>query len=336
MPAPATIDDFLDVVRKSNQLDVVRLDAYLDERRQKDTLPPDPRKLAALLIRDGLLTNFQAEQFLQGKYKGFHVGGYRILERLGSGGTGTVYLAEHEVMKRRAAIKILPPQLANAPAILERFRREAQAAAVLDHPNIVRAYDFRHEGSVHFLVMEYVEGPNLEDVMHRKGPLPVAAACDYARQAAVGLQHAHEAGLVHRDVKPANLLVDGTGTVKLLDLGLARFAPNGAESVTKKFDENMVMGTADYLAPEQALSLHDVDHRADVYSLGATLYALLAGEPPFHAGTITQKLLWHQMRDPTPLTRRRPDVPEEVCEVVARMMAKTADERYASCAEVAE
>src|SRR5262249_22316532 len=154
MPAPATIDDFLDVVRKSNQIDADRLAAYLEQRRQSDTLPPDPRKLAVLLIREGLLTNFQAEQFLQGKYRGFHLGGYRIIERLGPGGNGTVYLAEHEVMKRRAAIKILPPQLASDPGILERFRREAQAAAALDHPNIVRAYDFRQEGSVHFLVME--------------------------------------------------------------------------------------------------------------------------------------------------------------------------------------
>src|SRR5262245_28364177 len=123
MPAPATIDDFLDVVRKSNQVDTGRLAAYVDKRRRDDTLPPEPRKLAALLIREGLLTTFQAEQFLQGKYKGFHVGGYRLIERIGAGGTGTVYLAEHEVMKRRAAIKILPPQLAGDPAILERFRR---------------------------------------------------------------------------------------------------------------------------------------------------------------------------------------------------------------------
>jgi serine/threonine protein kinase/WD40 repeat protein len=336
MSAPATIDDFLDVVRKSNQIDTDRLVAYLDQRRQTDTLPPDPAKLAALLIREGLLTNFQAEQFLQGKYRGFQVGGYRILERLGAGGNGTVYLAEHEVMKRRAAIKILPPHMANDPGVLERFRREAQAVAALDHPNIVRAYDFRQEGPVHFLVMEYVDGPNLEEVMRRTGPLSIAAACDYARQAAVGLQHAHEAGLVHRDVKPANLLVDATGTVKLLDLGLARFSPHGAESLTKQFDENVVMGTADYLAPEQAINLHDVDHRADVYSLGATLYALLAGEPPFHAGTVTQKLLWHQMRDPKPLRDRRPDVPEEVAEIVGHMMAKAPAERYSSCAEVAE
>jgi serine/threonine protein kinase len=336
MPAPATIDDFLDVVRKSKQIDNDRLTAYLDQHRQGDSLPPDPRKLAVLMIREGLITAFQAEQFLQGKYKGFHLGGYRLIERLGTGGTGTVYLAEHEVMRRRVAIKVLPPQLASDPATLERFRREAQAAAALDHPNIARAFDFRQEGLLHFLVMEYINGPSLQDVLQRQGALSVEVACEYVRQAALGLEHAHDAGLVHRDIKPANLLIDGQGVVKILDLGLARFAPEGQESVTRQFDENMVMGTADYLSPEQGLNLHAVDHRADIYSLGSTLYALLAGEPPFHTGTVTQKLLWHQMRDPKPLRQRRPDVPEAVAEVVEHMMAKSPDDRYQSAAEVAE
>lgn len=336
MPAPSTIEDFLEVVRKSNQVDPGRLEAYLEQHRKGDTLPPEPKKFAALLVREGLLTNFQAEQFLQGKYRGFNLGGYRILERLGSGGTGTVYLAEHEVMKRMVALKVLPPSVSSEQAILERFRREAQAAAALDHPNIVRAYDFRQEGQLHFLVMEYVNGPSLEQVLQSHGPLSVPVACEYIRQAALGLQHAHEAGLVHRDIKPGNLLVDPTGMVKILDMGLARFTPEGQESLTKKFDENTVMGTADYLAPEQALNLHHVDSRADIYSLGATLYALLAGEPPFASGTVTQKLLWHQMRDPTPLHERRSDVPEEVELIVATMMAKDIQQRYQSAAEVAE
>jgi WD40 repeat protein/serine/threonine protein kinase len=336
MPAPATIDDFLEVVRKSNQVDPGRLEAYLHQHRGGDTLPPDPRKFAALLVREGILTNFQAEQFLQGRYRGFQLGGYRIIERLGAGGTGTVYLAEHEVMKRRVALKVLPAAFAADPAVLERFRREAQAAAALDHPNIVRAYDFRHEGQLHFLVMEYVNGPSLEQVLQGQGPLPVGVACEYARQAAVGLQHAHEAGLVHRDVKPGNLLVDPSGIVKILDMGLARFSPEGQESVTRQFDENAVMGTADYLAPEQAINLHNVDSRADIYSLGATLYALLAGRAPFAEGTVTQKLLWHQMRDPTPLDEVRPDVPPEVADLVAGMMAKDPERRYQTAAEVAE
>ena len=146
MPAPATIDDFLGLVRKSNQVDTGRLDAYLQDRRDRDALPDDPRKLAGLLVRDGLLTTFQAEQFLLGKYKGFHVGGYRIFERLGSGGNGTVYLAEHEAMRRRVALKVLPPDIADQRGVLERFLRESRAAAALDHPNIVHAFDFRQEG----------------------------------------------------------------------------------------------------------------------------------------------------------------------------------------------
>jgi len=334
MPAPATISEFLHVVRKSKQVDTKRLDAYV--QRQGNTLPPEPKKLAAMLVRDGMLTAFQAEQFLQGKYKGFALAGYRIIERVGSGGTGTVYLGEHEVMKRRVAIKVLPPAVANDPSILERFRREAQAVATLDHPNIVRAYDFRQEASLYLLVMEFVDGPSLQQVLDTKGALTVGVACEYIRQAALGLQHAHEADLVHRDIKPANLLIDNSGTVKLLDLGLARFAPQGQESVTKKFDENMVMGTADFLAPEQAINLHNVDSRADIYSLGATLYTLLAGEPPFGDGTVTQKLLWHQMRDPVRLEERNRNVPVEVADIVHTMMEKDPNARYQHAIEVAE
>src|SRR5262249_32754369 len=162
----------------------------------------------ALLVVDGLLTSFQAELFLAGREKGTTLGGYKILEQLGSGGTGMVYLAEHEVMRRRVALKVLPPEVSSEPGGLERVRREAQTAAPLDHPNIVRAYDFRQEGPLHFLVMEYVDGQSLQDMLDRQGPLPIDRACEYVRQAALGLQHAHEAGLVHRDVKPGNLLVD--------------------------------------------------------------------------------------------------------------------------------
>jgi serine/threonine protein kinase/WD40 repeat protein len=334
MTAPATIDDFLDLVRRSNQVDAQRLEDFI--RRSGAALPAEPRKLAALMVREGLLTGFQAEQLLLGKWRGFTLGGYRVLERLGAGGTGTVYLAEHEVMRRRVAIKVLPAHYAEAPGVLERFRREAQAVAALDHPNIVRAYDFRQEGALHFLVMEYVDGASLQQLLAKQGPLAIPQACDYARQAAEGLEHAHEAGLVHRDIKPANLLVDRAGTVKLLDLGLARYAPDGSESVTKQFDDNAVMGTADYLAPEQALNLHAVDIRADIYSLGTTLYALLAGQPPFSDGTVTQKLLWHQMRDPRPLRELRPEVPAELAQVVARMMAKKPEDRYPTPAEVAD
>src|SRR5262245_14488435 len=335
MPAANTVSEFLEVARKSNQVDNQRLDAYVGQNRE-ESLPQEPRKLAQQLIREGLMTVFQAEQFLLGKYKGFLLGGYRIIERLGSGGTGTVYLAEHEVMKRLVAIKVLPTPFAEDPELLERFRLEARAAAVLAHPNVVHVFDLRQEGQLHFIVMEYIDGPSLQQMISRRGPLHVGLACEYARQAAVGLQHAHEAGLVHRHVKPANLLVDPAGVVKVLDLGLARFQAVGPDSPTQKFNSKVVLGTADYLAPEQALDLHTVDARADVYGLGATLYSLLAGRPPFHEGSVGQKLMWHQLKAPEPVTHFRPEVPAGLEAVVARMLAKKPEDRYRDASEVAE
>lgn len=334
MPTPTTIDEFLDVVRKSRQIDTQRLDDYLREQG-RDALPDQPRQFALQLIRDGLMTRFQAEQCLLGKHKGFTLGGYRILERLGAGGVGAVYLAEHQIMRRRVAIKVLPPCSADAPGTLERFYREARAAAVLDHPNVIHIFDFRQEGPLHFLVMEHIDGPNLQQMISRRGPLPIAMACDYIRQTALGLQHAHETGLIHRDVKPANLLVDAAGNVKILDLGLARFEVDGEQSVTQQFNSKIILGTADYLAPEQALDLHHVDPRADLYSLGATLFALLAGRPPFHEGSVGQKLMWHQSKQPPPVTQFRPDTPPEVAALIEQLLAKQPGERVQTAAEVA-
>jgi serine/threonine protein kinase len=334
MPSPATIDAFLEIVRKSNQVDPERLEAYL---RQRSTgLPGTPKKLAASLIRARVLTIFQAEQFLLGKHKGFQLAGYRIVERIGVGGTGTIYLGEHALMKRRVAIKVLPTPLANDIAARQRFMREAQMAGMLHHRNVVQVLDFREENGLYAIIMEYVHGPNLQQLLNRRGAQPIAQACEVARQVALGLQHAHDAGLVHRDVKPANILLDSSGVVKLLDLGLARLASSNGESLTQKFNGKMVMGTADYLPPEQAMSLHDVDHRADIYSLGATIYALLAGQPPFAEGSIGQKLLWHQTVMPPRLDTVRPDVPLELAVLIERMLAKAPEDRPASCLEVAQ
>src|SRR4051812_21450094 len=240
---------------------------------------------------------------------------YDVLRRLGCGGMGVVYLARNRLMNRLEALKL---STAHGPD--PGFLREVQAAARLAHPNIVAVYSARVVLDTLVLAMEYVDGCDLWRLVARRGRLPVPSACELIRQAAVGLQHAHDAGLVHRDIKPSNLLVDSAGVVKVLDMGLARFSPDGQESVTKKFDENMVMGTADYLAPEQAINLHNVDARVDIYSLGATLYALLAGEPPFPQGTVTQKLLWHQLKDPVRLDQRSSTIPAEVADIVGRMM----------------
>ena len=254
-----------------------------------------------MLVHEGVLTHFQAKQFLDGKWRGFSIGKYKVLERLGSGGMGSVYLCEHKLMRRRVAVKVLPTAKAEDPASLERFYREARAVAALDHPNIVRAYDIDQVEKLHFLVMEYVDGASLQEIVKRAGPLDALRAAHYIRQSALGLQHAHEtAGLVHRDIKPANILVDRTGIVKILDMGLARFFNDEEDVLTKKYDES-VLGTADYLAPEQALDSHSVDIRADIYSLGATFYFCLTGRTPFHEGTVAQKLIWHQTRQPKPI-----------------------------------
>src|SRR5262249_47771286 len=216
MPAPSTVERLLELVRKSGIIESERLDEYL---RQNPPLPTDPRAAADQLVAEGLLTRFQRDQLLRGKWRGFTLGKYRVLERLGRGGMGTVFLAEHVVMRRLVAIKVLPEGRAEEPAAVSRFHREARAAAVLDHPNVIRAHDVDCEGKVHFLVMEYVDGVSLQALVEGAGPLDVVRACHYVYQTAAGLHSLHQAGLIHRDVKPGNILVDRQGTVKLLDLG---------------------------------------------------------------------------------------------------------------------
>jgi serine/threonine protein kinase len=336
MPLPSTIEEFLDLVRKSGVAEEKRLAAHLDKLRSSGGLPSDPNGLAGILVRDGLLTHFQAEQLLQGKWRRFSIGKYKVLERIGAGGMGSVYLCEHKLMRRRVALKVLPTAKAEDPSALERFYREARAVAALDHPNIVRAYDIDQEDKLHFLVMEHVDGSNLQEIIKKSGAMDVLRACHYIRQAALGLQHAHEtAGLVHRDIKPGNILVDRNGTVKILDMGLARFFHDKDDILTQKYDEN-VLGTADYLAPEQALDSHSVDIRADIYSLGATFYFCLTARTPFAEGTVAQKLIWHQTRQPKPLRSFRPEVPEEIAAIIEKMMAKDVIQRYQMPQEVAD
>src|SRR5215831_13034303 len=211
MPAPTTNDELLDLVRKSGVQEEKKLDAYLEKLRAGSVFPSEPSKLAGYMVRDGLLTNFQAEQILQGKWKRFTIGKYKVLERLGAGGMGSVYLCEHKLMRRRVAVKVMPTAKAEDPSALERFYREARAVAALDHPNIVRAYDIDQHEKLHFLVMEYVDGTSLQEIVARHGPMDPVRAAHYIAQSAVGIQHAHELGMVHRDIKPGNLLLDRTG-----------------------------------------------------------------------------------------------------------------------------
>jgi serine/threonine-protein kinase len=267
---------------------------------------------------------------------------YRILGELGAGGMGVVYKAEHRMMDRVVALKVMAPHLTARREAVERFRKEVKAAAKLDHPNIVRAHDAEEAGGLHFLVMEYVEGISLDRLVTRRGPLPVPMACQFARQVALGLQHAAGRGMVHRDIKPHNLMVTRKGQVKVLDFGLARFARDvEAEGVpgTRKAAAtapNLVMGTPDYISPEQAQSSRDVDIRADLYSLGCTLHYLLTGQVPFPAATsLIDKLLAHTQDQPAPVASLRPEVPDALAVALARMMAKKSADRFQTPAEVA-
>lgn len=288
------------------------------------------------MVRDGLITQFQAKQLLAGKHKGFFLGPYKFLDQIGAGGMGAVFLAEHIHMLRRVAVKILPPSKAQNESSLLRFKREAQAVAAVDHPNIVRAFDVGNEGGYHFLVMEYVEGVSLQQLLN-SGPLPLAHATNFTSQAALGLQHVHECGMIHRDIKPANLLLDRKGVVKILDLGLARMMVDEADDgLTRDKEGGVILGTADYLAPEQAINSSAVDIRADIYSLGITLYALLAGKPPFTDMTVAQKLLAHQLRQVPPLPTLRRDVSPELWAVIERMIAKDPAARFQMPGEVVQ
>jgi len=333
MPAPVNSEELIELISKSGIVEESKLRAYIKRLVERATLPADPSKLAGLLVRDAILTYFQAEQILQGKYKRFTIGKYKVLEKLGAGGMGQVFLCEHKLMRRRVAVKVLPTAKAEDPSSLERFYREARAVAAVDHPNIVRAYDIDQDENLHFLVMEYVDGTNLQDLVKKVGPLDPIRACHYIYGASVGLQHAHEIGLVHRDIKPGNILVDRAGVVKILDMGLARFFNDDEDILTKKYDEN-VLGTADYLAPEQALDSHTVDIRADIYSLGATFYFLLTGSPPFPEGSVAQKLIWHQNRHPRHIRSLRADVPDEIIAITERMMMKDPAKRFQVPADV--
>ena len=282
------------------------------------------------LIESGIITEWHLDKIKNGKYKGFFLGKYKLLGHLGTGGMSTVYLAEHSIMKKRRAIKVLPRKRVSDRSYLERFYREGRAAASLNHPNIVRIYDIDNHDETHYMVMEYVDGQDINELVEKNGPMSPAAAIDYTLQGATGLLQAHEKALVHRDVKPANFLVTSDGVVKVLDMGLALFREE-EYSVTMAHNER-VIGTADYLAPEQAINSHDVDHRADIYGLGCTLYFMLTGHPPFPTGTLAQRIAMHQTAEPKPIERE--DCSHDLLQVLRGMTQKNPDARYQSCQDV--
>jgi serine/threonine protein kinase len=311
--------------------------------------------LAQHLVALGWLNPYQVDQLIQGRGEELKVGTYTVLEWLGRGGMGQVYKARHADTGDVVALKIIHPELLSDAAAVKQFRWENRAIAGMAHANIVRTFEAGKEGDKHFFAMECVEGTDLEKLVQLFGPLPIPEACDYIRQAALGLQHAHERCLVHRDIKPANLLVHGStgddehavppgargqwvghAVLKILDWGLASLRPPaGRRRSTSAETKEDLVGTADYIAPEQATNPAGANIRADVYSLGCTLYFLLSGRVPFPGGSLMQKLLKHQKSEPAPVTELRSEVPAALVSVLHRMMAKRPEDRYQTPAAVA-
>jgi WD40 repeat protein/tRNA A-37 threonylcarbamoyl transferase component Bud32 len=345
-----SVTSLVSAIRDSQVLETAQFDELTNQLQGRFT---EARALARDLVLRGWLTPYQAAQLLQGRGRDLRLGPYLLLERLGEGGMGHVFKARHQFMKRTVAIKMLRRETTAQPEALHRFHREVQATAQMSHPNIVLAHDAAQIGTLNFLVMEYVDGVNLSKLVQKQGPLPIPLACDYIRQASLGLQHAHERGLVHRDIKPSNLLLTFKDSViKILDLGIARLdqeqerpTPPGAhdepaittrpESPHELTRSGEVIGTPDYIAPEQVVDPRQVDIRSDIYGLGCTFYYLLAGRPPFPEGSESDKLLCQRQTEPPALELLRPEVPAGLIAVVRKMMAKRPEDRYQSPAQVA-
>lgn len=339
MPIEST-DDVLAALRASGLLTPDRLTGVA---REAEAAGGDPGALVKALVKRKVVTFYQLKKVIHGRASDLFVGGYVITDKLGEGGMGKVFRAR-DPLGRTVALKVVRPGLVSNPVIRGRYEREVRAASKLDHPNIVRVLDAGAADGKFYMAMEFVDGIDLSRLMKDCGRLEVPEACEYVRQAALGLQHAHEGGFVHRDVKPSNVVVAGTRhvpraagpvVVKLLDLGLARATDPDEVVAPDLTSDHAIVGTPDFIAPEQAKNSRAADRRADLYSLGCTLYYLLVGRVPFPVETAIEKVLAHHSDVPTPVQALRPQVPAAVAQLVARLMAKHPDDRIQSGAELA-
>jgi len=320
--------DFWRATVRSGLMDAESLTACWDaiEPTKRDVPEHINRRLARQAVQAEMLTFWQAQQLLAGKSTGFKIDRYLLLDLIGQGGMGRVYLARDTRLDRRVALKILAAERLSNPRSVARFQREARLGAKLQHENLVRIYDYGVSSGKYFLVMEYIEGKTIAALISEQGPMPPATAVRLTRQVALGLEHAHRKGMIHRDVNPYNILVTHDGTAKLADLGLA-IALAEEERVTR---DGATVGTFDYVAPEQARASRTADGRSDIYSLGCTIYHMCAGQVPFPSPNLAEKLLAHQTTEPTPLCRMVLGLPAGLSEIVERMMKKLPDERYAT------
>ncbi|MGH7225865.1 MAG: serine/threonine-protein kinase [Gemmataceae bacterium] len=326
--------DLIEILRRSRLLEAEKL---AELNRTSSSHDDDSLTLARELLQRDWLTPYQINQLFRGRADDLVLGHFVLLERLGAGGMGQVFKARETHLGRIVALKVLSKERINKPETVARFYQEIQAAACLSHPNIVHAYDAEQVGDAHVFAMEYVEGIDLSRLVKQSGPLPVAQACEHVRQAALGLQHIHENGMVHRDVKPGNLMRSNQGAiVKILDMGLARLREEEAEEAQadRLTRLGVVMGTIDFIAPEQALDSRRADIRSDLYSLGCTLFYLLIGQVPFPREEPMAKLLAHSCDPVVPVEQLRPEVPPRVSAIVSKLMAKRPKERYQTPAEL--
>jgi eukaryotic-like serine/threonine-protein kinase len=344
-----------DVLRQYNLLSTQQLHEVLGLAQGRCT---DVRMLAKTLIHKGWFSVYQVNQILAGNGKDLTLGPYHILDRLGKGGQSEVYKARHPEYGWTVALKVIRSDRLAGPEGAKQFLAEMEAMAELEHPNIVQFWDADKTGDTFYCAMEFVEGTDLGKVVRLQGSLPPALAAEYIRQTALGLQHAHEHNLVHRDIKPVNLYLthqavaapatlvlpsqpqpptEGQPLIKILDWGLASLGPSGdsGNQIQNNEGGNSIVGTADYLSPEQAMNPRTVDIRGDLYSLGCTFYYLLTGQTPFDGATVMHKVLQHQMAEPPPVESLNPDVPAGLCAIVRRLMAKKPENRFQTPAAVA-
>lgn len=326
-----TADQLSKAVVAAGLVPADELQAYWNALTPEQRAAADGSAFATLLIKQGKLTEFQARQVLGGRGAALVMGEYVILSEIGAGGMGRVYKARHRRMDRIVALKVMSQAAMKDEAAVKRFQREVRAAAKLEHPNIVAAHDAGESGKTHFLVMQFVDGGDLSDLVKRHGPLDVGLACDFVIQAARGLAYAHAEGVIHRDIKPANLLVDKKGVVKILDMGLARFE-SGNDALT---GTEQVMGTVDFMSPEQAAETKSADARADIYSLGCTLWYLLTGKKTYDGDTLVSRLMKHRDAPLPSLVKERDDAPWPLEQALHKMLAKRAQDRFQTMDEVA-
>ncbi len=336
MPSVTQIRDYFEFLKKSNLLSKEQLVATRNAARDFT----EARGLSKWLIKRGWVTPWQAQQLQNGHHRLF-LGKYQLLDVIGQGGMGAVLKAEQSSVRRIVALKVMAKELLKDEKAVSRFLREIQSAASLNHPNIVAAIDADFVGDRYFLVMEYVEGRDLKAWLKKYGPLPVSWTCDVARQIALGLQHAHEHGMVHRDIKPSNIMVtvdsvSGHPIVKIMDFGLSRLVSESENDDSQRTRTGAIMGSPDYIAPEQASRAKDADIRADLFSLGCTMFHMLTGQLPFPGDNIMEKLMARATFVPPLVSSLRSEVPPELDEIVATLMRLDPTERIQTPADLAD